>query len=223
MNIVWTVVTVVALVALTIMNPQSVLSTCIDSSSQALTTAFGLCAVYCLWLGVFEVADKCKLVEKLSLCFEGLNRWLYGNVEKVASDYISLNLASNLLGVGNAATPSAISAIKVLEKEEKLSRAGAMLFVVNATSVQLIPTTVIGLRASMGSVSPSDILLPNLISTVVTSIVGVALVFAFYGKAKATNTTHLTYEVGKPKELNAVTMYNLGEECTNSRPAGEAK
>ena len=184
MNIVWTVVTVVALLVLTITNPQSVLTVCLDSSAQALTTALSLCGVYCLWLGIFEVAEKCRLVEKLSLCFERLNKFLYGNVEKVASDYISLNLASNLLGVGNAATPSAIAAINVLEKDEKLSRAGAMLFVVNATSVQLIPTTVIGLRASMGSANPSDILLPNLISTIVTSVVGVALVFAAYGKMK---------------------------------------
>ena len=182
-----------ALLTLTLTNPQSVLTVCLDSSQQALTTALSLCGVYCLWLGIFEVADKCQLVEKLSRCFARLNKFLYGNVEKVASDYISLNLASNLLGVGNAATPSAISAINVLEKCETLSRAGAMLFVINATSVQLIPTTVIGLRASLGSANPSDILLPNLISTVVTSIVGVALVFAAYGKAKP---------------LNSVTMHN---------------
>lgn len=191
MNIVWTVVTAISLIALTITNPQGVLTVCLDSSSQALTTALGLCGVYCLWLGIFEVADRCKLVEALSKCFSQLNRWLYGNIEKVASDYISLNLASNLLGVGNAATPSAISAIQVMEKEEKLSRSGAMLFVINATSVQLIPTTVIGLRASMGSANPSDILLPNLLSTLVTSVVGVALVFFAYGKPKSTNTlTH---------------------------------
>lgn len=187
MNIVWTVVTVVALVALTITNPQGVLTVCLDSSAQALTTALGLCGVYCLWLGIFNVAEKCKLVEGLAKCFSRLNKFLYGNIEKAAESYISLNLASNLLGVGNAATPSAISAINALEKGETLSRSGAMLFVINATSVQLIPTTVIGLRASMGSANPSDILLPNLLSTIVTSIVGVALVFLAYGKAKSSN------------------------------------
>ena len=76
MNIVWTVVTVAALVTLTIINPQSVLTVCLDSSSQALTTALGLCGVYCLWLGIFEVAEKCQLVEKLSKCFAGLNKFL---------------------------------------------------------------------------------------------------------------------------------------------------
>ena len=71
-----------------------------------------------------------------------------------------------------------------MEHDEKLSRAGAMLFVVNATSVQLLPTTVIGLRASLGSVNPSDIILPNFIATVITSVIGVALVFVAYGRPK---------------------------------------
>lgn len=59
-----------------------------------------------------------------------------------------------------------------------------MLFVVNATGIQLVPTTVIGLRASLGSLSPADILLPNLLATAVTAVFGVALVFACYGRAK---------------------------------------
>ncbi len=184
MNIVWTAVTLVALVALTVTQPQSVLTVCLDSCSQAVTTALGLMGVYCLWLGVFEVADRCRLVQGLSRCLGGLNKFLYGNVQKAAEQYISLNFASNLLGVGNAATPSAIAAVRELEHDEKLSRNGAMLFVVNATGVQLVPTTVMGLRAQLGSANPSDILLPNLLATLLTSIVGVALVFCVYGRAK---------------------------------------
>ncbi len=187
MNIVWTAVTVAALIALTITNPQSILTVCLDSSAQALKTALELTAVYCLWLGIFRIAEECKLVEKLSKCLTKLNKWLYGNISEVASNYVSLNLASNLLGIGNAATPSAIAAIREVEHDEKLSRFGTMLFVVNATSVQLLPTTVIGLRASLGSASPSDIILPNLIATVITSVIGVALVFIAYGKPKKAN------------------------------------
>lgn len=184
MNIVWTIITVSAIVALTVINPQSVLTVCLDSSSQALKTALELTAVYCLWLGLFKVAEECRLVEKLSKLLKPLNQKLYGNISAAAANYVSLNLASNMLGIGNAATPSAISAIKEMEHDTVLSRAGAMLFVVNATSVQLVPTTVIGLRASMGSASPADILLPNLLSTFITSVVGIALVFVAYGKPK---------------------------------------
>lgn len=188
MNIVWTVITIAAIVALTVVNPQSALTVCLDSSSQALKTALELCAVYCVWLGIFKIAEECRLVEKLSKLLKPLNKWLYGNISEAAAGYVSLNLASNLLGVGNAATPSAISAIKEAETGETLSRFGAMLFVVNATSVQLLPTTVIGLRASLGSANPSDIILPNLIATIITSVIGVALVFVAYGKPKKEQT-----------------------------------
>ena len=184
MNIVWTVTTIVALIGLTVVNPQAVLSVCVDSGAQALTTALGLTGVYCLWMGIFNVAEECRLVDKLAKCLEPLNKFLYGNVSRVASQYISLNFASNMLGVGNAATPSAIAAIKETEHNERLSRTGAMLFVVNASGVQLVPTTVIGIRASLGSVNPSDVLLPNLLATVATCVVGVVLVFLFYGRGK---------------------------------------
>lgn len=190
MNIVWTLVTVAALTALIFKDPSCVLTVCVDSSAQALTTALGLCGIYCLWLGIFRVAEECRLVEKLAKCFTKLNKFLYGNISAAASNYVSLNLASNLLGIGNAATPSAISAIKETERGETLSRAGAMLFVVNATSVQLLPTTVIGLRASLGSVNPGDIILPNFLATVLTSLVGILLVFAAYGKPESSNGKH---------------------------------
>lgn len=180
MNIVWTLTTIIALAGLTVINPQAVLSVCVDSGAQALTTALGLAGVYCLWMGIFNVAEQCRLVDKLAKGLEPLNKFLYGKVSEVASRYISLNFASNMLGIGNAATPSAIAAINETEKEEKLSRVGTMLFVVNASGVQLVPTTVIGLRASLGSVNPSDILLPNLIATVATCVFGVAAVFLLY-------------------------------------------
>ena len=71
-----------------------------------------------------------------------------------------------------------------MEHGSKLSRAGAMLFVINATSIQLVPTTVVGLRASCGSANPADIVLPTLLCTLATTVLGVAFVFFGYGVAK---------------------------------------
>ncbi len=183
MNIVWTVITALSIAVLAITNPQSVLSVCVDSGGQALKTALELCGVYCLWMGIFNVAEECRLVEKLAKKLRPLNRLLYGNLPQEASQQISLNFASNLLGVGNAATPSAVQALKLTEQGEKLSFAGTMLFVVNASSVQLVPTTVIGLRAALGSANAADVVLPNFVATLVTAVVGVALVFVFCGKS----------------------------------------
>ncbi len=178
--------TIISLAVLTVVNPQNVLSVCVGSGTQALKTALELCGVYCLWLGIFNVAEDCRLVEKLAVKLRPLNKFLYGNLSQEASEYISLNFASNLLGVGNAATPSAVEALKRTENAEKLSFAGTMLFVVNASGVQLVPTTVIGLRAALGSSNAADVILPNFLSTVVTSVLGIVLVFLFCGTPKRT-------------------------------------
>ena len=196
MNIVWSVCVIVSIVCLVFTSPDKVLSLFVDGASSALKYALELVAVYAVWTGVFEIAERAKAVEALAK----LNKWLYGNVSQAAAEYISLNTASNLLGVGNASTPSAIAAIKETEHGETLSRAGAMLFVVNASGVQLVPTTVIGLRASLGSANAADILLPTLISTVFTAVVGVALVCVAYPKRKPAVQSKQTVNVGK-KEI----------------------
>ena len=85
-----------------------------------------------------------------------------------------MNLSCNLLGLGGAATPYAVKAIGELEKEKNYF-AQKLLFVINATSVQILPTTVIALRASAGSVAAADIFLPSLICTAVSTFTGVLL------------------------------------------------
>ena len=110
--------------------------------------------------------------------------------------------------MGNAATPSAIEAIRRLEHGETLSRAGAVLFVVNASGVQLVPTTVIGLRAQAGSASPSDILLPTFISTVLTAVVGIALVCLAYPKRNEKTDTYRQSDDGNANSAGKITAEN---------------
>ena len=88
-----------------------------------------------------------------------------------------MNLSSNLIGLGGAATPFAVKAIVELEKE-KNSYAQKLLFVINATSIQILPTTVIALRAGAGSAAAADIFLPSLICTAVSTLVAVFLFIA---------------------------------------------
>lgn len=184
MNLIWTISVVVSFVVLTITSPSSVLPLAVDAGTRAVKCAVELVAVYAVWLGVFGVAEQCNAVQKLANLLGKVNRFLYGAISPEASKNVSLNMASNLLGIGNAATPSAIAAIKQLEKDETLSRSGAMLFVLNACGIQLVPTTVVGLRASVGSQNASSVLLPTFIVTVITAIIGVLLVNIAYGRAK---------------------------------------
>lgn len=188
MNAIWTTLVIICFALLTATDPNSVLTLCVESGKQAVDYTFQLVAIYALWQGVFCVAERCNLVEKLAKILSRLNNFLYGNVSKQAQKYLALNMASNVVGVGNASTPSAIEAIKLMEGGQKLSRGGAMLFVLNACGLQLVPTTVIGLRATFGSQNPSQILWPTIVCTLFSLILGVFLTnIAYPKKAQSSN------------------------------------
>lgn len=102
MNIVWTVATAVSLAVLLFVAPDKSLSVFIDGAETAVGFGVKLIAVYCVWLGIFEIADRCNAVQKLAKLLAPINRLLYGKIEAEAANYIALNEASNLLGVGNA-------------------------------------------------------------------------------------------------------------------------
>jgi spore maturation protein A len=185
MNIIWTTLILASLLSLVFVSPESLLSATIDGGKTAVTTAISLMAVYFLWQGLFNVMEKSGLIEKIAKITRPVIRLLYGKIEDAAASYIALNMSANMLGVSNAATPSAVAAMKILEKDNAtLSRSGAMLFVINATSIQLLPSTVMGMRAALGDPAPADIILPTLISTVITTVLGVLLVNLAYGRRK---------------------------------------
>ena len=97
-------------------------------------------------------------------------------------DYISLNISANILGMSGATTPMGIKSIQELDKHDKTDYAVAMFFVLNATSVQLIPSSILALRSSYGSASSSDIILPTILATLLSSLIGVLLVKVFIKK-----------------------------------------
>ena len=110
---------------------------------------------------------------------------LFGKVDQNVCDNIAANLSANLLGVGNASTPPAILATKQMDKGDgKMSKGMAMLFVINACGLQLVTTTIIGIRTSFGSSNPTDIILPCLLTSIVTTAVGILLVCLAYGGKK---------------------------------------
>jgi spore maturation protein A len=146
-----------------------------------------LLAVYALWCGIMEIISDSGLADKFAGALRLPLRWLYPSVppNSPASRHIAMNMAANMLGVGNAATPAGLEAIKEM-KEASLKRGEAtikggeatddmcMLLVINCSSIQLIPTTVIALRQAAGSSAPADILLPSLIASVCAAGFGIA-------------------------------------------------
>ena len=113
-----------------------------------------------------------------------------------------MNLAVNLLGMGGAATPYGVKACQLLDKSEHAEYSSAMFFVVNATSVQLLPTAIVGVRASLGSLSPSDIIFPSILASAFSTVVGVgltALYFALHAKKESTKNRRILPLLEKTK------------------------
>ena len=177
MNKIWFVMVVGSICSLLWSNPSSVLNSMIDASREAFSLCIELCAVYAVWLGVLELVEASGLSEKLAKLLHPLIKKLFKIDDKETEKMIALNMSANILGLGNASTPMGINAIKRLDDGSGVAtNAMIMLIVLNATSLQLLPSTVIGLRSSAGSASPSDIILPTIIATFCTCLLGVCLV-----------------------------------------------
>lgn len=143
----------------------------LDGAGQAVTLAIGLVGVMSLWLGLLKIAEKAGLVEKLARAARPVFRPLFRDVPDghPAISAMLLNIAANMLGLGNAATPFGIKAMEELEKLNPnpgtATNAQVLFLAINTASLQLVPTTVIALRASAHSADAAEILLPTLAAT----------------------------------------------------------
>lgn len=180
MNKIWLLMMLASLIVLLYVDPGATLSTMIDASTSALTLCIELCAVYAVWLGLLEIVDATGLGQKLAKLLRPLIKKLFRVDNEEIEKMIALNMSANILGLGNAATPMGIKAMKSLDDGSGVATFSMiMLVVVNATSIQLLPSTVIGLRANAGSENPADIILPTILATIVTVSIGIILVLIF--------------------------------------------
>lgn len=154
------------------------LGAALSGAGNAVQLCFKLLAIYTLWCGILEIVEDSGLAARFAQLLSRPLMWLYPSVPagSAAARYIGLNMAANMLGVGNAATPAGLQAMEELKNisgNERASDDMCMLLVVNCSSLQLLPTTVIALRQAAGAASPSDILLPALLSSVLATVLGV--------------------------------------------------
>ena len=185
MSKIWIIIMISSLIKTCFSSPSSIISTMMTAAKTGVTMAIEFIGIYAVWMGLMQVLDDCKLSHKLSSILSRPVRKIFGQTDPETEKNICLNIASNIIGIGSAATPYGIKAMKGLDKgEERASMAMIMLVVINSTGIQLLPTTVIGMRAIAGSVSPSCILWPTIISTFVPTILGVLLVLMLYRKNK---------------------------------------
>ncbi len=177
MNVLWTIIMIAGIIAMLLANPDGAINSMISGANNAITLALTLLASYALWLGLFKLVEKTGISGFLTKLLRRPVNFLFPGVNDKAKDYLSSNIAANFLGLGNAATPMGINAVcEMDDKNGKATDGMIMLLVLSSTSLQLLPSTVIGLRAAKGSLSPASFLPACICATVLSTIVGITLV-----------------------------------------------
>ena len=140
--------------------------TSIKDTVELIITLFGS---LCFWNGIMNIVKNTSLINKIKSFLKPLIKIIFPDLSEKDSAYenISMNMASNLLGLGNAATPCGLKAMEDLQKEnknkEKLSNNMMLFMLINTASIQIIPTTIISIRMSLGSKQPSAIIVRSLV------------------------------------------------------------
>jgi len=170
MNKIFNIIFIGSLIILLIINPENIMNIIFSGCEKAVVLCYSLISIYAFWLGIIEICNACGLNTKLAKILSKPINFLFDNPSLETKNEIALNFSSNFLGMGNAATPSGIKAMQGLDDGSgKINKAQTLLFLLNTSSIQLLPTTVIGLRISAGSVSSTDIILPTLLSSFIAA------------------------------------------------------
>jgi spore maturation protein A len=172
MNILFSGVLLLCSIIILIQSPENFLAALLDGGSRAATLCVSLIATYSVWMGLIKVWEDSGVTHGVSKLLRPLAKKLFKTNDQAALDAVCMNLSVNLLGVSGAATPYGVKAAQLLDRSENAEYASAMFFVLNATSLQLLPTSLIAVRVSMHSLSPADIVFPTLLTTLFSTLLG---------------------------------------------------
>lgn len=171
------------------------------TAKTAVEIAIGLVGILCFWLGLFQIAEKSGLTDKLAWMLTPLFRRLMPEVPAghPALGSVTLNMAANMLGLDNAATPMGLKAMKDLQtlnpKPDTATNAQILFLVINTSSVTLIPVSIFMYRAQFHAANPASVFLPILLATSASTLAGILSV-AWLQKLKLWDRVILAYAAG---------------------------
>ena len=180
MNIIWvSMILIGVFVALMKGQLDIVNQVVINHTQEAVVFAIGLIGIMSLWLGLMKIAERSGLIDSIGRLMGPMVRLLFPEVppNHPAISAIVMNLAANMFGAGNSATALGLKAMEELQqlntRKERATNAMCMFLVINMSSVQLVPLTVLKIRSDAGSANPAEIIGTTLIATTVSTIVGI--------------------------------------------------
>ena len=169
-----------------------------DMAALSVEVAIGLIGVLCLWLGLFRIAENSGLIRLLSRALEPLFLRLMPEVPRghAAHGSMTMNIAANMLGLDNAATPMGLRAMQDLQslnsREDTATNAQILFLVLNSSSVTLLPVTIFMYRAQQGAAEPTAVFIPILLATSASTLTGL-LAVSWVQRINLLNRTVLLY------------------------------
>ena len=177
---------IVALVRLIFMGDTEIFTELVnstfDSSKNAFRISLGLTGILALWLGLMKIGENSGMINALSRWLSPVFCRLFPEIPKghPAMGSIFMNLSANMLGLDNAATPLGLKAMKELQelnpKKDTATNPMIMFLVINTSGLILIPVSIMMYRAQLGATQPTDIFIPTLLTTSISTLVGITAV-----------------------------------------------
>ncbi|MBQ8219347.1 MAG: spore maturation protein [Bacilli bacterium] len=167
-------------------NNTNISSEMLSSASTSIELIFSIIPVICLWLGIMNIAKKSGLLDRVSKLLTPILKIIFPEIPKNSPcyTYIGTNIIMNMLGLGNAATPFGLKAIKEMQELNKqkdtASRSMITFLILNTASVTIMPTTIISMRILHKSVSPESIIPYIIITSTLSCIIGLIIDRLFY-------------------------------------------
>lgn len=185
-NYLWGIFIILGIIFSIINGNNNITNSMLSSGSSGIDMILSIVPLMCLWLGTMKIAESSGLLDIISKKLSKIVKVLFPEIPEgdKAIGYISSNIVMNMLGLGNAATPfglKAMSELKRLNKDSSTaSRSMITFLVINTSSVTIVPTTVISLRLSSGSINPTEIIPVTIITTFLSTFLALLLDRLFY-------------------------------------------
>ena len=203
LNIIWCIIILFSIIcAGATGNMENLTNSILSASNEAVELIITMTGTLCLWSGIAEIAEKSGLSKLISKLLSPFLSKLFPDLDKDGKAFSSIcaNVTANLLGLGNAATPLGIRAMKEIEKENRLTQKGCiadrdtvMFVILNTTSVQIMPTMIISVLSSCGSTDPAAIIPDIWGASIFGLIIATLSVSLFY----SSQTENKNYKKGK--------------------------
>lgn len=218
MNYIWVGLVVIAVAAGAVTGTMdAVLNNIFDFASTAVDIAFGLIGIMAFFCGLMKVMQEAGICDKLAKVIAPVMTRLFPEVPKdhPAMSAMALWIAANMLGIGNAATPFGLKAMRELQTlnptKSIATNAQCMMLAIGTTSVTLLPVTVLGLRAAVQTEGAAEIIVPVIIATTISTVVGIVFTLIFQ------KTKRWKWENVIEKEIAAGTL-ELNENYQGDNP-----